>query len=75
MATLTIRNLSPTTIRALKSLAEHHHRSMEQEVRGMIESHVGDRLSALSQIERSWRSQTRTPSPEEVDSWVKAGRE
>lgn len=47
---------------------------MEQEVRDLLERHVGDRGSALKQIEDSWQGQTRRPTAEEVDSWVNEGR-
>lgn len=74
MVTLTIRNLSPQTVSSLKELARRHHRSMEQEVREILETQVGDRLSAIAQIRSSWARQARTPSPEEIDSWIAAGR-
>lgn len=74
MATLTIRNLSPEVVRSLKALARRHRRSMEQEVREILESQVGDRLSAIRQIERSWERQERRPSAEEIDSWIAEGR-
>jgi hypothetical protein len=74
MATLTIRNLPPDLVRSLKELAQLHHRSMEQEVRELIELHVGDRLSAISQIESSWGSPAHSPSPDEIEAWIKMGR-
>jgi hypothetical protein len=74
MATLTIRNLSPETVSSLKELARRNRRSMEQEVRQILELHAGDRLSALAQIERLWASQTRQTSPEEIESWIREGR-
>lgn len=74
MATLTIRNVPPNVVRALKAQADHNRRSMEQEVRGIIESHVGDRASAIAQIERAWASQKRSPSPDEIDAWIGVGR-
>jgi predicted transcriptional regulator len=74
MATLTIRNLPPDLVRSLKELAQRHHRSMEREVRELIELHVGDRLSAISQIERSWSTQARQPSIQEIEAWTKIGR-
>lgn len=75
MATITVRNLSSDTVRALKELAERNHRSMEQEVRDLIETRVGDRLSAISQIERAWASQKRAPSGDEVAAWIRTGRQ
>ena len=41
MATLTIRNLSETTRRALKERAARHNRSMEAEVRDILDTAVG----------------------------------
>lgn len=74
MATITIRNLPPKLVRSLKSLAQRHHRSMEQEAREILELHVGDRLSALEQIEALWEKQSRSPSAEEIDGWIRIGR-
>ncbi len=74
MATLTIRNLSPTTVHSLKELARRNRRSMEQEIRDILERHAGDRLSAIEQIKREWRAQTRSPSSEEIESWIREGR-
>ncbi len=74
MATLTIRNLPSETVSSLKELARRNHRSMEQEVREILELHVGDRLSAIEQIERAWAEQSRTPSAEEIESWIQEGR-
>jgi hypothetical protein len=47
---------------------------MEQEVRDLLERHVGDRLSALKQIEDSWRVQARRTTAEEVEAWIVEGR-
>jgi plasmid stability protein len=74
MATLTIRNLSLRVVASLKSLAERNHRSMEQEVREMVERQVGDRLSAIEQIKASWKSQKRATTTGEIDSWIRQGR-
>ena len=74
MATLTIRNVRAKTVRSLKSLALRHHRSMEQEVRELIEAQVGDRLSATAQIEKSWATQAKAPTAREIDSWIGVGR-
>ena len=74
MAAFTIRNLSPEVIQSIKLLAQRNHRSMEQEVRAMLERYVGDRLAASEQIKRSWDSQSRSPSAREIDSWIQEGR-
>jgi plasmid stability protein len=74
MPTLTIRNLAPKVVRALKAQAARNRRSMEQEVRKLLESQVADRTSAIEQISRSWAGQKRAPSAEEVEAWIRAGR-
>lgn len=73
-ATLTIRNVPARVIRGLKDLAKRRNQSMEQEVRDLLEAHVGERSSVMGQIEASWKKQTRRPSAEEVDSWITTDR-
>jgi plasmid stability protein len=73
MATLTIRNLAPKVVRALKAQAARNRRSMEQEARQLIEGQVADRSSAVEQISRSWATQKRAPSAAEVDAWIRDG--
>lgn len=74
-ATLTIRNVPTRVVRGLKSLARRRGRSMEQEVRDLLEEHVAERSSVLRQIEASWDRQSRRPSAAEIDCWIAAGRE
>lgn len=74
MPTLTIRNVSLKTVKSLKALARCHHRSMEQEIRELLEHHVVERSSVLEQIEAGWERQTRRPTATEVDAWIRAGR-
>ena len=74
MATLTIRNVSSKVVKSLKTLAKRNRRSMEQEVRAVLEQHVGDRLALLDEIERTWVRQTRRPRSDEIDAWIHAGR-
>jgi hypothetical protein len=74
MATLTIRKVSLRVVASLKSLAERNHRSVEQEVLEMVERRVGDRLSAMDQIRRSWENQKRLPAAREIKAWIRQGR-
>ena len=74
MATLTIRNLAPKVVRALKAQAARNRRSMEQEARELLESQVADRTSAVEHIARAWAAQKRAPSAEEVETWIRDGR-
>jgi plasmid stability protein len=73
-ATLTIRNVPLRVVRTLKSIAKRRHRSMEQEVRDLLEEYVGERAAVLSQIEGSWQTQARRPSAAEVEKWISVGR-
>ena len=74
MPTLTIRNVPPAVVNSLKSLARRHKRSMEQEVRDLLEAHVAERRSVIAQIEAGWPKQARRPAAREVDAWIAAGR-
>jgi plasmid stability protein len=75
MATLTIRNVSARVVKSLKTLARRNHRSMEQEVRTVLEQHVGNRLALHEAVEQSWARQTRRPKASEVEAWIGADRE
>jgi plasmid stability protein len=74
MATLTIRNIAPKIVRALKQQAERNRRSMEQEAREILAGQVADRSSAVDQIVRAWAAQKKAPSAHEVDAWIREGR-
>ena len=74
-ATLTIRNVPSRIVRGLKALAKRRGRSVEQEVRDLLEEHVAERASVIRQIEASWKWQSRRPDATEIDSWISAGRE
>jgi plasmid stability protein len=75
MANLTIRNVPTKVVKSLKTLARRNRRSMEQEVRAVLEQHVGNRRALLDEIEQSWTRQTRRPHAREVDAWIQAGRQ
>jgi len=74
MPTIIVRDLSQKVVKSLKAIARKNHRSMEQEVRDLLERHVGDRVSALRQIEEAWESQSRRTNAEEIESWIAEGR-
>jgi plasmid stability protein len=74
MPTLTIRNVLRSVVKSLKTLARRRRRSMEQEVREVLEAHVAERGSVLQQIEAGWARQARRPTAAEVDAWIGAGR-
>ncbi|MEQ1728673.1 MAG: hypothetical protein ABL982_09850 [Vicinamibacterales bacterium] len=74
MPTITVRNVSPKVVQSLKALAKRHNRSMEQEVRDLLEGYVVERRAILDQIEAGWQRQTRRPTAAEVDAWMAVGR-
>jgi plasmid stability protein len=74
MSTLTIRNVPAGIVKSLKSLARRRHRSMEQEVRELLEEHVAERRSVVEQIEAGWAKQARRPTAGEIDAWIGTGR-
>lgn len=74
MPTITVRNVPPKVVQSLKALAKRHNRSMEQEVRELLEGYVAERRSVLDQIEAGWQAQTRRPTASEVDAWMAVGR-
>ncbi len=74
MSTLTIRNVPAGTVDTLKALAKRNGRSMEQEVRELLDGYAAERRSVLEQIAGSWAEQTRRPTAEEIDRWMGIGR-
>jgi plasmid stability protein len=74
MPTITVRNVPTRVVQSLKALARRHNRSMEQEVRELIEGYVAERRAILDQIEAGWDKQTRRPTAAEIDAWMAVGR-
>lgn len=74
MATLTIRSVPPRIVRSLKKMARQNRRSMEREVRELLEERFADRSAILQKIEASWSMQPRRPTPKQLDQWIQAGR-
>jgi plasmid stability protein len=74
MPTLTIRNVPARIVKSLKVRARARHRSMEQQVRELLEEQFPERSQVFAQIEAGWEKQSRRPSAKEIESWIKAGR-
>ncbi|MCC7010372.1 MAG: hypothetical protein IT184_16305 [Acidobacteria bacterium] len=74
MPTITVRNVPLKVVQSLKALAKRHNRSMEQEVRELLEGYVVERRAVLDQIEAGWQAQTQRPTAAEVDRWMAVGR-
>jgi len=70
MATITVRNLSERVVRKIKERAARSGRSMEQEVREILESVTVEREWVCRQIEESWKRQKRPTTAEEIQGWI-----
>jgi plasmid stability protein len=84
MATLTLQNVPENLVERIQSTADHNRRSMEQELRALIESRFarkekvsarsdGSKDEALRRIRERWKDLPET-KPEEIEEWLKEGR-
>lgn len=73
MATLTIRNLPDDLVDRLKETAARHGRSMEQEVRLLLQTRYTERSELLGKVRGRWDDAV-APTPDEVQHWREIGR-
>ena len=73
MATLTIRNLPEDLIDRLKASAKASNRSMEQEVRELLEARYQKKSQLLKSIRESWEELPETPA-HKLENWRQEGR-
>ena len=73
MGTLTIRSLPEEVIQGVKTSAELHKRSMEQEIRELLQRRYGPRSEVLLRIRNRWEVLPRTEA-NEVEQWQQKGR-
>jgi len=73
MGTLTIRRLPEEVIQGVKTSAELHQRSMEQEIRELLQRRYGPRSEVLRRIRNRWEVLPRTEA-DEVEQWRLKGR-
>ena len=74
MATLTIRNVPASVVKALKQRAKAGKRSMEQEVRDLLFEHVADRRMVLTAIDELKARQLKPITAEMIDAWIARSR-
>ena len=74
MAALTIRNLPDAVVERLKKTARTNGRSMEQEVRELLEERYAARNEITARIRKRWKTFPVTAS-DEVESWRETGRD
>ena len=73
MGAITIRNLPDELVDRLKEAAQAHNRSMEQEVRELLEQRYAPKGEVLSRMRERWEELPDTDS-EEVALWREEGR-
>jgi hypothetical protein len=73
MGTLTIRNLPEEVIQGVKTSAELHQGSMEQEIRELLQRRYGPRSEVLLRIRNRWGVLPRTEA-NEIEQWRQKGR-
>ena len=74
MTTLTVRNVPEARIRALKERARRHGRSMEEELRQIIDESTRSLDEVCQAIEATWTQQARSTDATEVDRWLRESR-
>lgn len=73
MGAITIRNLPDDLIDRMKETAGAHNRSMEQEIRELLERNYAPREEVLNRVRARWQELPET-RPEETDHWRDEGR-
>jgi len=68
MGTLTIRSLPEEVIQGVKTSAKLHKRSMEQEIRELLQRRYGPRSEVLLRIRNRWEVLPRTEA-NEIEQW------
>ncbi len=74
MATLTIRSLDEDLVERIKLSALRSNRSMEEEVRQLLEQRYAAREGVLARIEERWARLPKA-SASEIAEWIDKGRE
>jgi hypothetical protein len=74
MATLTIRSVPEPVVERLKEVAAQRGRSMEEEVRLLLQERYVKKEEILRRIEERWRDLPKVSS-DEVESWIREGRD
>ncbi len=73
MASVTIRNIPPEVLLEMKAAASRNGRSLEGELRDLLQRRYRSRKEVLGSIRKRW-SGLPAVSPGQVDDWIEAGR-
>lgn len=74
MSRVTVLDLPPAVVEALEERARIHGRSMEAEIRAILEMTVMDRRLLMKAIEHDVARHARPTSADEVNGWLRASR-
>ncbi|MDL2274639.1 hypothetical protein LJC22_00745 [Desulfosarcina sp. OttesenSCG-928-G10] len=74
MPTLTIHNVSSEMLDRLRDRATRQGRSLEQEVKEMLNYHLISRSELIDTIMAQWHQLPDPPSAKTVADWILAGR-
>lgn len=73
MSNLTIRGVPEAVVARVKSSAQRNGRSMEQELRHLLETTYADKESTLARMRALWPPASAV-TPEDVRGWRESGR-
>lgn len=74
MATLTIRNLPDDLVERIRVSASRYGRSMEQEVRELLQHRYAARQDVVSRLHERWQRHPKATAAE-IAAWIAEGRE
>jgi len=74
MPTITVRTVPPEIVASLEAPTKRHHRSMEQEVRDLLEGYVAELGANLDHVKAGWQAPAPRPTADEIDAWMAVGQ-
>lgn len=73
MANLTVRQVPDELVERLKDAARRNGRSMEQELRALLQERFGSRAEVLARIRHRWK-ELPDVTQTEADEWIRQAR-
>jgi antitoxin FitA len=73
MGSVTIRNLPDGVVAEIKAAAALHGRSLESELRELLQRRYRSREEVLTSVRERWNALPRVTA-KQVDAWIEAGR-
>jgi len=73
MGSVTIRNLPDGVVAEIKTAAALHGRSLESELRELLQRRYRSRQEVLTSVRERW-NELPSVTAKQVDAWIEAGR-